>query len=206
MSDVEQPEPLFEEVAENQTIDEIPEPKKPPIKKKTKKVKEVKVEEEPLLPDIEDTVVEPTKIKKKRILTPEAKQRLLDNLARGRATSLAKRKKNAQLRKIAKEEQNQAEDDRIFQALKKKQRPKELEDENIRLREELAALKSSMSKPKEQKEASQKLIQVSESPKLIETHENKVVKKVEKPKSPPPAPVTKKVMSKREMMRMMRGL
>ena len=82
-------EPLFEEgVAQNETIDEIPEPKKPPIKKKTKKVKEVKVDEEPLLPDIEDTVVEPTKTpKKKRILTPEAKQRLLDNLARGRATS-----------------------------------------------------------------------------------------------------------------------
>ena len=202
MSDVEQPEPLFEEVAENQTIDEIPEPKKPPIKKKTKKVKEVKVEEEPLLPDIEDTVVEPTKIKKKRILTPEAKQRLLDNLARGRATSLAKRKKNAQLRKIAKEEQNQAEDDRIFQALKKKQRPKELEDENIRLREELAALKSSMSKPKEQKEASQKLIQVKSKPTIIED-ENKVVVK---PKTVEKLKPAKKPLSKREMMKLMHGL
>ena len=79
------------------------------------------------------------------------------------------------MRKIAKEEQNQAEDDRIFQALKKKQRPKELEDENIRLREELAALKLSMSKPKEQKEAPQKLIQVKSKPIIIED-ENKVVK------------------------------
>ena len=201
MSDVEQDEIFEEGIAQNETIDEIPEPKKPPIKKKTKKVKEVKVEEEPLLPDIEDTVVEPTKIKKKRILTPEAKQRLLDNLARGRATSLAKRKKNAQLRKIAKEEQNQAEDDRIFQALKKKQRPKELEDENIRLREELAALKLSMSKPKEQKEAPQKLIQVKSKPIIIED-ENKVVK----PKPVEVAKPAKKEMSKREIQKLMYGL
>ena len=145
-------------------------------------------------------------MKKKRVLTPEQKERLLENLKRGRETSLAKRKKKAALRKIEKEEASYQEDEKIFQALKKKQRPKELETENAKLKEELAALKLSMSKPKEEKKAPQKLIQVTETPKLIEIHENKVVKKVEKPKSPPPAPVTKKVMSKREMMRMMRGL
>lgn len=203
MSDTEQPEPLFEGIAENEVIEE---PKKEPVKKKTKKVKEVVEDKEPLLPDIEDTVVTPKKVKKKRVLTPEQKERLLENLKRGRETSLAKRKKKAQLRKIEKEEASYQEDEKIFQALKKKQRPKELETENAKLKEELAALKLSMSKPKEEKKAPQKLIQVTETPKLIETHENKVVKKVEKPKSPPPAPVTKKVMSKREMMRMMRGL
>ena len=202
MSDVEQDE-IFEEegVTQNETIDEIPEPKKPPIKKKTKKVKEVKVDEEPLLPDIEDTVLTPKTPKKKRILTPEAKQRLLDNLARGRATSLAKRKKNAQLRKIKKEESEEAENEKIFQALKKKQRPKELEDENIRLREELAALKLSMSKPKEQKEAPQKLIQVKSKPIIIED-ENKVVK----PKPVEVAKPAKKEMSKREIQKLMYGL
>ena len=203
MSDVEQDEIFEEGIAQNETIDEIPEPKKPPIKKKTKKVKEVKVEEEPLLPDIEDTVVEPTKIKKKRILTPEAKQRLLDNLARGRATSLAKRKKNAQLRKIKKEESEEAENEKIFQALKKKQRPKELESENIKLKEELAALKLSMSKPKEEKKEQKKkpLIQVTDTPKIIE-HENKVVK----PKPVEVAKPAKKEMSKREIQKLMRGL
>ena len=203
MSDVEQDEIFEEGIAQNETIDEIPEPKKPPIKKKTKKVKEVVEDKEPLLPDIEDTVLTPKTPKKKRILTPEAKQRLLDNLARGRATSLAKRKKNAQLRKIKKEESEEAENEKIFQALKKKQRPKELESENIKLKEELAALKLSMSKPKEEKKTPtpQKLIQVKSKPTIIED-ENKVVK----PKPVEKLKPVKKELSKREIQKLMYGL
>ena len=59
-----------------------------------------------------------------------------------------------------------------------------------------------MSKPKEEKKAPQKLIQVTETPKLIETHENKVVKPKPKPLEKP----VKKELSKREMMKLMRGL
>lgn len=202
MSDVEQDEIFEEGVGENEVVDEIPEPEKVPIKKKTKKVKKVEDNKEPLLPDIEDTVVPPKKVKKKRILTPEQKEKLLENLKRGRETSLAKRKKKAALRKIEKEEASYQEDEKIFQALKKKQRPKELESENARLKEELAALKLSMSKPKEEKKAPQKLIQVVETPTIIE-HENKVV---EKPKPKPLEKPVKKEMSKREMMKLMRGL
>jgi len=202
MSDIKQDEIFEEGIAKNEVIDEIIEPEKPAIKKKTKKVTKIEEEKEPLLPEDENPEVAPKKVKKTRVLTPESKQRLLDNLARGRATSLANRKKKAQLRKIEKEEAAYQEDERIFQALKKKQRPKELEDENIRLREELATLKSSMSKPKEQKEASQKLIQIKSKPTIIE-EENKVV---EKPKPAEVAKPTKKELSKREIQKLMRGL
>lgn len=200
MSDTEEPEPLFEGIAENEVVEE---PEKEPVKKKTKKVTKVKVEEEPLLPDIEDTVVEVKKPKKKRVISPEQKAKLLDNLARGRATSLAKRKKNAQLRKIAKEESEEAENEKIFQALKKKQRPKELETENAKLKEELAALKLSMSKPKEEKKVvpPQKLIEVRSRPTIIED-ENKVVK----PKPAEVAKPKKKELTKREIQKLMKGL
>tara|TARA_R110001592_G_scaffold308963_1_gene583006 strand:- start:821 stop:1429 length:609 start_codon:yes stop_codon:yes gene_type:complete len=202
MSDVEQDEIFEEGVAENETIAGIPEPEKVPIKKKTKKVTKIEDDKEPLLPEDGNPVVPPTKTKKKRVLTPEQKAKLLENLAKGRATSLAKRKKNAQLRKIKKEELNQEEDERIFQALKKKQRPKELETENARLKEELAALKLSMSAKKEKKVVPpQKLIQVTETPKIIE-NENKVVK----PKPVEVAKPAKKEMSKREIQKLMRGL
>ena len=206
MSDIKQDEIFEEGIAKNEVIDEIIEPEKPAIKKKTKKVTKVEEEKEPLLPEDENPVVAPKKVKKTRVLSPEAKQRLLDNLARGRATSLAKRKKKAQLRKIEKEELNQAEDERIFQALKRKRKPKELEDENAELKKQLADLKLSMSKPKEekkeQKEAPQKLIQVKSKPTIIED-ENKVV---EKPKPVEVAKPAKKEMSKREIQKLMRGL
>ena len=200
MSDVEQDEIFEEGIAENEVIEE---PKKAPVKKKTKKVKEIVEDKVPLLPDIEDTVVTPKKVKKKRVLTPEQKEKLLENLKRGRETSLAKRKKKAALRKIEKEEASYQEDEKIFQALKKKQRPKELESENAKLKEELAALKLSMSKPKEEKKAPppQKLIQVSETPKIIE-EENKVVKPKPKPLEKP----VKKELSKREIQKLMKGL
>ncbi len=59
-----------------------------------------------------------------------------------------------------------------------------------------------MSKPKEEKKEPKKLIQVTETPKLIETHENKVVK----PKPVEKLKPVKKELTKREMMKMMRGL
>ena len=74
------------------------------------------------------------KTKKKRVLTDAEKERLKANLAKGRATSLANRRKKAQLKKIALEEKSKEEDERIFQAYKKKRKPKELEDENDSLK------------------------------------------------------------------------
>ena len=154
-------------------------------------------------------VVAPKKTKKKRVLSPEEKERLKANLAKGRATSLANRRKKAQLKKIALEEKSKEEDERIFQAYKKKRKPAELEDENAKLKKQLddlmmqmeASKKQEIIKPLKVKTKKEKsaaiadsdddLIQVTETPKIIE----------DEPK-PPPA---KKKMTSREIMRMMRG-
>ena len=160
-------------------------------------------------PEAVAEVVAPKKTKKKRVLSPEEKERLKANLAKGRATSLANRRKKAQLKKIALEEKSKEEDERIFQAYKKKRKPAELEDENAKLKKQLddlmmqmeASKKQEIIKPLKVKTKKEKsaaiadsdddLIQVTETPKIIE----------DEPK-PPPA---KKKMSSREIMRMMRG-
>ena len=90
------------------------------------------------------------KAKKKRVLTDEEKERLKANLAKGRATSLANRRKKAQLKKIALEEKIKEEDERIFQAYKKKRKPAELMDENESLKKQLAELKLQMESSKKQ--------------------------------------------------------
>ena len=160
-------------------------------------------------PEAVAEVVAPKKTKKKRVLSPEEKERLKANLAKGRATSLANRRKKAQLKKIALEEKSKEEDERIFQAYKKKRKPAELEDENAKLKKQLddlmmqmeASKKQEIIKPLKVKTKKEKsaaiadsdddLIQVTETPKIIE----------DEPK-PPPA---KKKMTSREIMRMMRG-
>lgn len=154
-------------------------------------------------------VVTPKKTKKKRVLTDAEKERLKANLAKGRATSLANRRKKAQLKKIALEEKSKEEDERIFQAYKKKRKPAELEDENAKLKKQLdelmmkleASNKQELIKPVKVKQKREKsaaindsdddLIQVTETPKIIE----------DEPK-PPPA---KKKMTSREIMRLLRG-
>ena len=160
-------------------------------------------------PEAVAEVVAPKKTKKKRVLSPEEKERLKANLAKGRATSLANRRKKAQLKKIALEEKSKEEDERIFQAYKKKRKPAELEDENAKLKKQLddlmmqmeASKKQEIIKPLKVKTKKEKsaaiadsdddLIQVTETPKIIEDEPN-----------PPPA---KKKMTSREIMKMMRG-
>ena len=149
-------------------------------------------------------------------------------------TSLANRKKKAQLRKIKKEEESKADDEKIFEALKKKLKPKELEGENASLKKQLEILQNEMKSMREAKATpapKQKLIQVVETPQLIERpvkerkkkvqtaetedSDNEVIETEEPPppkkkkevkfakKAPPPA---KKELSKRDIMKMMRGL
>ena len=109
-------------------------------------VEERKPEPEPEVKDIEEVVEEPVKLapvkKKKRVLTDAQKAQLAENLKKGRETSLANRKKKAKLNEIAKQEKMVEEDTRIFENLKKKLKPKELEDENALLKKELAELRA----------------------------------------------------------------
>ena len=151
--------------------------------------------------------VAPKKTKKKRVLTDQEKERLKQNLAKGRATSLANRRKKAQLKKIALEEKSKEEDEKIFQAYKKKRKPTELMDENESLKKQLAEMKMQVEASKKQ--------EIIKPVKVKEKREAKVKTAAiddsddEKPqpkKTATPLPhAPKKKMSNREIMRMMRG-
>ena len=158
-------------------------------------IKDVERKPEPEVKDIEEVVEEPVKMapvkKKKRVLTDAQKAQLAENLKKGRETSLANRKKKAKLNEIAKQEKMVEEDTRIFENLKKKLKPKELEDENALLKKELAELRAM--KKAEVKE---------ERPKTPAPEERKPEKKAELPK-----PIAKPAgMTTRQKMKAMKGL
>ena len=151
------------------------------------------------------------KKKPKRVISDEQRQRLKENLAKGRATSLANRQKKAKLKKIKKEEDSKADDEKIFESLKKKLQPDALKGENDTLKKELEMLRSEMRSMKERKverpstpppkakpEKIQRPIKDRRSVKSAATEDSDDEGKA-------PAPV-KKEMSKRDIMRMMRGL
>ena len=148
---------------------------------------EVAERKEEEVKDIEEVVEKPVKmapVKKKRVVTEAQKAKLIENLKRGRETSLANRKKKAKLNELAKQEKMVEDDHKIFEALKRKLKPKELEDENAMLKKELAELKSAKKAPA-----------------------------AERPKTPAPEPepeVVKPIvnppMTTRQKMKKMRGL
>jgi hypothetical protein len=161
-------------------------------------------------PDKTENKTETAKVekpkRKKRVLTEEQKEKLRENLKKGRETSLARRRKKAQLKKIDKEEKSKADDEKIFKALKKKLQPAELEDENKSLKKQLEELKLQLSKPK--KESRAKLgpktatIDDSEDEQVHALPDTAPPKKVHAP----PAPPKKKEMTARQKIKMMRGL
>ena len=203
MTDVENPE-LFDlpnspiSPIPDVGVDEIPaaeeEPK--PTKSKTKRTYKKRVAP---LPATDDTAL-PTETapipevaeKKKRKLSPEQYERLCEQLKRGRQTGLEKRKKNAQLKAIAKEKKNQADDDLIFESMAKKREPTKLQAENDALKLEMAELrkndKNVKAVPNEVK--AQKLEKVE-----------KVVEKVEVV-----APPVLKQLSNRDRLKLLKGL
>jgi len=157
-----------------------------------------------------EKVVAPKKTKKKRVLSPEEKERLKANLAKGRATSLANRRKKAQLKKIALEEKSKEEDERIFQAYKKKRAPKELEEENDSLKKQLdelmmkleASNKQEIIKPVKVKQKREKTAAIDDSDDDVKPAP-KMIQVLETPKLIPKP--EKKKLTSREIMRMMRG-
>jgi len=156
------------------------------------------------------------KTKKKRVLTDAEKERLKANLAKGRATSLANRRKKAQLKKIALEEKSKEEDERIFQAYKKKRKPKELEDENDSLKKQLADLKLQFETSKKREVEPEKIIKPIKVKQKREKTATTTDSDDEIPAQPPkkvhappaqkfiPKPAKRK-MTSREIMKMMRG-
>jgi len=152
---------------------------------------EVAERKEEEVKDIEEVVEKPVKmapVKKKRVVTEAQKAKLIENLKRGRETSLANRKKKAKLNELAKQEKMVEDDHKIFEALKRKLKPKELEDENAMLKKELAELKAMKKAP------------AAERPKTPAPEpEPEVVKPIAKPVVNPP-------MTTRQKMKKMRGL
>ena len=142
---------------------------------------------------------EPKKKKPKRILSEEHKAKLREQLKKGRETSLAKRRRKAQLKKIDKDEKSKSEDEKIFKALKNKLKPSELEDENKSLKKQLEDLKLQISKPKKErtvKTAATEDSDVDEAPAPVKP-------KAKPAKVLPPKP---KALTARQKMKLMKGL
>lgn len=168
---------------------EEPTPKSKPKKRTYKRrVAKIPAADDSALQAEAAPIPEPAVEKKpKRKLSPEQYERLCNQLKKGRETGLAKRKKNAQLKAIAKEEQNQADDDKIFESMAKKRAPTKLQAENDALKAELDEMRKNAKNVKSN------------------TDEVKVEKKkIEKVEVV--APPVKKQLSNRERLKLLKGL
>lgn len=192
-------EPIFES---NEVI-EVAEPVKEHVE--PVEVAEVKAE----------TEVKAKPVKKKRVLTEEQKERLRAQLKKGRETSLANRKRKAQLKKIDKEDKHKADDEKLYKAMEAKLRPSKLEQENADLKRQLEAFKNARVevpvsvKSKKVKKAKTVATAATEDSDddMIQVRTRSVIIEDEKPKA---KKVFKKAepkqMSKRDMLKLMKGL
>ena len=157
-----------------------------PRKTKESKQSELFEMEQPL---IEEEKPKPKKrINKKKIkeikreMSEETRQRLKDNLARGRKTALENRKRKKRLKEIAKKDKIIEEDKIIEMDLKKRNRTDEIASENDRLRLEIEELK---------KAKANKIVNSSESkpkptkPKQVESNAQRLISPPPKPYQPP---------------------
>ena len=111
------------------------------------------------------------KTRKKRVMTPEAKAKLVANLAKGRATSLANRQRRAKLKEIEKLETVTAQDKKIKAHIEQKEKKARSNDN---YESEIAELKR----------------QLAAKPKIM--------KKIEEEEEPEPEPVVNKVVNKKK--------
>jgi len=150
--------------------------------------------------EIEEPVVKVDKRrgKRKKPISEEQRQRLCDNLARGRAKALETRRKNAQLKKIEKEDKLNEKEEKLLNALNKK---KDKSRDNDDLLKKIADLekklleKESKPEPKVSKPLSQPKA-VAAKPKPAEAPAPKA----------PPAEKVQVELSKKELMKLMRGV
>ena len=191
----------------------------------------VKVEEEEPTPttcDIPPVPAEELKgdklTKKKRVLTQETKDRLKEQLKKGRETALANRQRKAQVKKIDNEEKVNMQEKKIIENAVKNQKIKAVDNtaELEALRKELAELKQTKNNPPPSvPEPKPEKVKAPKKPKAVavkkENHtikaENKVVEKpAQTPAAAPPKPAptpakpAAPLMTNREMMRRMKGI
>lgn len=202
---------------ENTIFEEAPAPAPEPVAEPTP---EPVTENEPKnncdIPPVPATEVKGEKLtKKKRVVSQETKDRLREQLKKGRETALKNRQKNAYVKKIDRQEELDKVEQKIIDDAVKKQKIKSADNsaELDALRKELAELKKAKNNPApvvvepvaEKVETPKKPKKVTINPKLdnhiIKEDNNKVVKKETTP--PPPA---KPVITNRELMRRMKGI
>jgi len=84
-------------------------------------VEEIKKEEPAIEEEKSEAKIDRRKGKSKRVLTPEQKAKLVENLAKGRAKSLETRRRNRELKKIEKDSKITNDEKIILDSLKKKE-------------------------------------------------------------------------------------
>ena len=139
--------------------------------------------------------------KRKKPISEEQRKRLCDNLARGRAKALETRRKNAQLKKIEKEDKLNEKEEKLLNALNKK---KDKSRDNDDLLKKIADLEKRLSE-KESKPVSKPV----SKPKPVAAPAAAPAAAKPKPAPTPKAPPAEKVqveLSKKELMKLMRGV
>ena len=170
---------------------------KPIIKKKTIK------------DDIDETIVKVDKRKGKRSkpISEEHRAILLDNLARGRAKALETRRKNAQLKKIERDEKMNEKEEKLLTALNKK---KDKSRNNDDLLKKIADLENKL----KEKESVTPPAKVSkplpkEAPPAPPAPKPVLQAKLAKPLSQEAPPKNEKVevqLSKKELLKLMKNV
>ena len=151
--------------------------------------------------EIEEPVVKIDKRrgKRKKPISDEQRARLCDNLARGRTKALETRRKNAQLKKIEKEQKMDEKEEKLLHALNKKKQKsqgnddllKKIADLERKLLEKESKPEPKVSKPLSQpKPAAAKPKPAAEAP---------------APKAPPAEKVQVE-LSKKELMKLMKSV
>ena len=135
-------------------------------------------ENEVVEPEIEEPVVEEPvkKVRKKRVLSEEQKERLRAQLKKGRETSLANRRKKKQLNDMTKEKIKEQKDEELMAHLESKKLKGNLAKENERLRLKLKDIESRQERKrpvtpppiKEEPKAVKKLETIKEEPVIAE--------------------------------------
>ena len=163
-------------------------------------------EEIPLIQqEIEEPIVKKDKRKGKRSkpISEEHRARFVDNLARGRAKALETRRKNAQLKKIEKEQKMDEKEEKLLNALNKKKQKAQGSDDLLKKIADLEKrLLEKESAPPPQPKVSKPISVAPPPPKAAAPPKPKAA-------AAPPSPIVPKKeaeLSQKELMKLMRSV
>ena len=173
---------------------------------------EIEIEEPEQIPliqqEIEEPIVKKDKRKGKRTkpISDEQRKRLCDNLARGRQKALETRRKNAQLKKIEREQKMDEKEERLLHALNKKKQKSQGNDDLLKKIADLEKrLLEKESAPPPQPKVSKPISVPTPAKKVVAEpkSEPKATPAVE-PKATPAAEPPQ--MSRKQMMKLMKSM